>query len=122
LGTSEGTCDGNVCEDPQGGVKFVQVQLWSNFIDPKLKEANNMKQFRPICLLGVDYKWVTKVLTRRLTAMADLMVSKIQTTFIPRRNILDGVVILHEMRTKKKGVILKLNFEKAYDKVYSLFC
>jgi DNA integrity scanning protein DisA with diadenylate cyclase activity len=62
------------------------------------------------------------VLTRRLTAMADLMVSKIQTTFIPRRNILDGVVILHEMRTKKKGVILKLNFEKAYDKVYSLFC
>jgi hypothetical protein len=50
------------------------------------------------------------------------MVSKIQTTFIHRRNILDGVVILHEMRTKKKGVILKLNFEKAYDKVYSLFC
>jgi hypothetical protein len=23
---------------------------------PKLKEANNIKQYRPICLLGVDYK------------------------------------------------------------------
>jgi hypothetical protein len=38
------------------------------------------------------------------------------------RNILDGVVILHEavheLRTKKmNGVILKLDFEKAYDKV-----
>jgi hypothetical protein len=32
----------------------------------KLKEANNIKQFRPIYLLGVDYKWFTKVLTMRL--------------------------------------------------------
>jgi hypothetical protein len=27
---------------------------------PKLKEANTIKQFRPICLLGVDYKWFIK--------------------------------------------------------------
>jgi hypothetical protein len=38
------------------------------------------------------------------------------------RNILDGVVVLHEtvheLHTKKlDGVILKLDFEKAYDKV-----
>jgi hypothetical protein len=45
-----------------------------------------------------------------------------QTTFISGRNILQGVVILHETiheikRKKEKGVILKLDFEKAYDKV-----
>jgi hypothetical protein len=28
---------------------------------PKLKETNNIKQFWPICLLNVDYKWFTKV-------------------------------------------------------------
>jgi hypothetical protein len=38
------------------------------------------------------------------------------------RNILDGVVVLHEMvhelhAKKLNGVILKLDFEKAYDKV-----
>jgi hypothetical protein len=33
---------------------------------PKMKEANNIKQYMPICLLGVDYKWFTKVLTGRL--------------------------------------------------------
>jgi hypothetical protein len=38
------------------------------------------------------------------------------------RNILDGVVILHEkvhkLHSKKlNGVILKIDFEKAYDKV-----
>jgi hypothetical protein len=54
--------------------------------------------------------------------MVDSVVSKTQTTFIPGRNILEGVVILHETmhelnRRKKIGVILKLDFEKAYDKV-----
>ena len=29
----------------------------------KLKEANNIKQYRPICLLNVDYKLFTKVST-----------------------------------------------------------
>lgn len=33
---------------------------------PKLKEANTIKQYRPICLLNVDYKCFTKVLTNRL--------------------------------------------------------
>jgi hypothetical protein len=41
---------------------------------------------------------------------------------MPGRNILDGVAILHEtvheLHIKKlNGVILKINFEKAYDKV-----
>jgi hypothetical protein len=43
---------------------------------PKTKEANTIKQFRSICLLGVDYKWFTKVLTGRLTKVAESMISK----------------------------------------------
>jgi hypothetical protein len=75
-------------------------------------------------LLGVDYKWFTKVLTRRLTEVVESVISKTQTAFLPRRNILEGVVILHEIvhemrrrRRKRKGIIMKLDFEKAYDKV-----
>jgi hypothetical protein len=37
---------------------------------PKVKGANNIKQFRPICLLKVIYKIITKVLTVRLTRVA----------------------------------------------------
>jgi hypothetical protein len=89
---------------------------------PKLKEANNIKQYRHVCLLGVDYKVFTKVLTMRLTAMPDSIISKTQTVFLPGRNILEGVVILHETlhemrRKKRKGIIMKLDFEKTYDKV-----
>jgi hypothetical protein len=53
----------------------------------------------------------------------DKLISKTQTTFIPGRYILEGVVILHEilheLRSRKsQGIILKLDFEKAYDKVH----
>jgi hypothetical protein len=90
---------------------------------PKLKEANNIKQFRPIYLLEVAYKWFTKVLTKRLTGVAESFISATQTSFLLVRNILEGVVILHETlrelrKRKKKGIIIKLDFEKAYDRVY----
>jgi hypothetical protein len=89
---------------------------------PKLKEANTIKQYRPICLLNVDYKCFTKVLTNRLVPIAKRIVSKNQTGFIKGRNILEGVVVLHEVlhvlhRSKARGLILKIHFEKAYDRV-----
>jgi hypothetical protein len=45
-----------------------------------------------------------------------------QTGFIKGRNILEGVVIVHEVvhelrRSRGKGLILKIDFEKAYDRV-----
>jgi hypothetical protein len=54
--------------------------------------------------------------------VAKTVVSPTQTTFMPGRNIMEGVVILHEtihqLHTKKaNGVIFKIDFEKAYDKV-----
>ena len=37
---------------------------------PKVKEANNIKQYRPICLLNVDFKVFTKALNNRSTPIA----------------------------------------------------
>ena len=89
---------------------------------PKVVDANTIKNFRPICLLNVDYKGITKVLTNRFTPVAPKLIGGNQTGFIKGRNILEGVLILHEvvheLRTKgKRGLILKIDFEKAYDKV-----
>jgi hypothetical protein len=54
--------------------------------------------------------------------VADHVIRPSQTAFMQGRNILDGVVILHETvhelhRKKMNGVILKIDFEKAYDNV-----
>jgi hypothetical protein len=65
-------------------------------------------------------------LTMMLTPMADKLIGKNQTAFIPGRFILEGVIIfheiLHELRVSKtKGIVLKLDFEKDYDKVHWSF-
>ena len=89
---------------------------------PKILEAERIQQYRPIYLLNVSFKIFTKVATIRLNSVVDHVVKPTQTTFMQGRNMLDGVVILHEtvheMHTKKlNGVIFKIDFEKAYDKV-----
>jgi uncharacterized protein YpiB (UPF0302 family) len=54
----------------------------------------------------------------RLEQVGVRFIFKTQTTFIKGRNIMNGVMALHETRRKKDcDVVLKLDFEKAYDKV-----
>jgi hypothetical protein len=58
----------------------------------------------------------------RMTGIALKLISPSQTIFMSGRNIMEGVVMLHETiheihRKKMSGIILKLDFEKAYDKV-----
>jgi len=89
---------------------------------PKTQKATKIQQYRPICVLNVSFKIFTKVGTNRLNKVAQTVVSPTQTAFMPGKNIMEGVVILHEtiheLHTKKRdGVILKIDFEKAYDKV-----
>ena len=89
---------------------------------PKLQEVNVIQQYRPICLLNVSFKIFTKVATNRLNMVADKVISPTQTAFMQGRNILEGVVILHETvhemhRKNLSGIIFKIDFEKAYDKV-----
>ena len=77
-------------------------------------------------MLNVSFKIFTKVLANRLSLVASKVIRPSQSAFLPGRNILEGVVILHETlheinRKKQKGIILKLDFEKAYDKVNWVF-
>jgi hypothetical protein len=89
---------------------------------PKLEEVTRIEQYRPICMLNVSFKVFTKVLANRLSLVAPKIIRPSQTAFMSGRSILEGVVMLHETlhelkRNKMNGVVLKLDFEKAYDKV-----
>lgn len=118
----------------KGDVMHMFQDFWGHKLDikrlnygvitlvPKLQEANTIKQYRPICLLNIDYKWFTKVLTNRLAFVAKKVIGKNQTGFVKGRNILEGVVVLHEVlhefhKTKSRSLVLKIDFEKAYDRV-----
>jgi hypothetical protein len=89
---------------------------------PKKENAVMIQQYRPICLLNVSFKLFTKVATNRISSLASKIIKPTQTAFLPGRNILEGVVVLHEAihelhRKKLDGVLFKIDFEKAYDKV-----
>jgi hypothetical protein len=81
---------------------------------PKVPDATKIQQYRPICVLNVSFKIFTKVGTNRLSRVAQKVVSPTQTAFLPGRNIMEGVVILHEtiheLHTRKRdGVIFKID-------------
>ena len=49
---------------------------------PKVKEANNIRQYHPICLLNVDFKVFAKVLNNRFTPIAEEVIGGNQSGFI----------------------------------------
>jgi hypothetical protein len=75
-------------------------------------DANRIQQFRPFYLLNYLYKWITKTLVLRLDLLRDKLILKTQTAFMKKRNIMTGVMALHEVlhetkRNGETGVVLK---------------
>jgi len=106
----------------QGNLSLSRFNFGTIILLPKKEDAKVIQQYRPICLLNVSFKIFTKVATNRLSTIAKKIIRPTQTAFLPGRNILEGAVILHEtlheLHIKKKdGVIFKIDFKKAYDKL-----
>ncbi|XP_071736891.1 uncharacterized protein [Rutidosis leptorrhynchoides] len=69
---------------------FTVKHLWED-----IKE-----DYRPISLVGVQYKIITTILANRLASVIDKIISKEQSTFISGRQILDGPMILSEEKVE----------------------
>ena len=79
----------------------------------------DLKDFRPISLVGSLYKLLAKVLANRLKQVMGSLVNKAQNAFIGGRQILDASLIANDvvdsMVKKEKGILCKLDIEKVYD-------
>lgn len=91
----------------------------SSFISlvPKVKDPNEMHDFRPISLINCSAKLLTKILANRLTPLMSKLIDDTQTWFIKGRQAAESIVVVNEVfhslkRCKRKGFILKLDFEK----------
>ncbi|GJY10807.1 RNA-directed DNA polymerase, eukaryota [Tanacetum coccineum] len=96
----------------------------SSFITliPKVLGANKLNEFRPISLIGRQYKIIGKILANRLSLVIDGIVSQEQSAFIKGRQIMDGPLILNELISwckakKDQCLLLKVDFQKAFDSV-----
>ncbi|GJU15872.1 RNA-directed DNA polymerase, eukaryota, reverse transcriptase zinc-binding domain protein [Tanacetum coccineum] len=87
---------------------------------PKVSNPLFIKDYRPISLIGIHYKIVAKILANRLSKIINSIISLEHFAFITGRQILDGPLILSETidwykKRKKKMMLFKVDFEKAFD-------
>lgn len=91
---------------------------------PKVPSAFKVDQFRLIALCNVVYKLITKILAGRLRSLLDLIVHPLQAAFVPKRSILDNIIInqeimfyLKNIKGSKGFMAIKVDLAKAYDRV-----
>ncbi|KAL5539045.1 hypothetical protein UlMin_044773 [Ulmus minor] len=89
---------------------------------PQKLDAQKVKDFRPISLVLGLYKILAKLLANRLREVLEETISLAQGAFVHNRQILDVVLVATEAvedyrKRGKRGVIFKVDFEKAYDLV-----
>ncbi|CAL1355748.1 unnamed protein product [Linum trigynum] len=91
---------------------------------PKVEHPEMASQLRPISLNNVCLKAITKAITNRLKPIMRKLVSPRQSSFIPGRQTTDNIIVLQEVlhtlrkkKGKKGGIVMKIDLEKAYDRL-----
>jgi hypothetical protein len=103
------------------GLPLYKINFGVITLLPK-EDSSRIEQYRPIYLLNVCFKVFTKVRTNCATVIAHKVVQPTKSAFIPRWNILERVVFstkpfMKFIRKNMDGVLFKIVFKKAYDKI-----
>ncbi|KAH0776459.1 hypothetical protein KY290_007870 [Solanum tuberosum] len=78
-------------------------------LSPKFKNANHLKNFRPIGLCNTMYKIVTKIIANHIKPFLNELISPHQTSFLNGRRACDNDILVQELLTH----INKLKAKKA---------
>ena len=89
---------------------------------PKKPGATELKDYRPISLVGEIYKIIARILAERLKIVVDKLVNNHQMSFIKGRQIMDVALLASQCIDARRqngihGIMCKLDIQKAYDHV-----
>jgi len=95
---------------------------------PKVPNPKRVTQFRPIGLCNVIYKLITRCIVNRMKPALPHLISPMQSSFVPRRQITDNMIIMQEalhLMKRKTGhtgwMAINLDLEKAYHRLQWAF-
>ena len=106
----------------KGTLSQSQRQAVITLLEKTGKDRNLLKNWRPISLLNVDYKILSKALANRIIPLLPNIIHHNQTGYVKNRNITDAIrsildVMDYTDRKQISGILLCLDFEKAFDSI-----
>lgn len=89
---------------------------------PKRYGAEELKDFRPISLIGGMYKIIAKLITERMKTVIGRLIKEHQMAFLKDRQIMDAAMLANELvdsmvKQNVPDILCKLDIEKSYDRV-----
>ena len=114
---NESLSDGELCESMKSSVTRLVY---------KRDDRKDLKNWRPISLLNVDYKICSKAFSLRLARVLSSIISPDQTCSVSGRSIASNLALLRDTldyidRTGETGILVSLDQEKAFDRVNRSF-
>ncbi|MEM6816943.1 MAG: reverse transcriptase domain-containing protein, partial [Bacteroidota bacterium] len=86
------------------------------------KCRKSLKNWRPITLLNVSYKIASLCIANRIKQVLENIISRDQTGFMPNRFAGENIRLVYDILNfskivKKPGILLLIDFEKAFDSI-----
>ena len=103
----------------KGHLSISQRQAIIKLIERKDRDKRFIKNWRPISLLNVNLKIISKALSEKLKVLPDLISSK-QTTYVKNRHIgesgrlISDVIEIAKIK-KLNGFLVAMDIEKAFE-------
>ena len=106
----------------KGELSICQKRGIITLLPKKDKPTNVLNNLRPVTLLNVGYKFVTKVIANRLAKVLPDIISPNQTGYVKNRYIGENVRLISDVidYTKAKethGIALFLDLKKTFDSI-----
>lgn len=86
-----------------GDVSNSQKQAIITLVEKKGKDKRMIKNWRPISLINVDAKIISKVLAKRLEKVFPTIIHSVQNAFVKGRSIFDAVRAIDDVLHYTKG-------------------
>ncbi len=105
-----------------GHANFSAVNTSWLCLIPKKRVISTARDLRPISLVHILSKIMSKVLATRLQKCLHLLINPHQAAFVKGRSILDNFLcaqfLVHHLHaTKTEAAVLKIDFERAFDHI-----